>query len=78
MKNRPSQNKVLKAGPPSPQDFDARFAIVFTPSPQATQLNPLDIMYPELPEQIVHVIRLMETLLGRQFSGDQLGNHQKS
>jgi len=48
------------------------------PSPQATRLNPLDIMYPQLPEQIVHVIRLIETLLGRQLTGDQLGNHQKS
>lgn len=50
----------------------------FQPSPQVTRLNPLDIMYPDLTEQVTHVIRILETLLGRQFAGTQLGNHQKS
>ena len=50
----------------------------FRPSPQETKMNPLDIMYPDLTEQVTHVIRIMETLLGRQFAGTQQGNHQKS
>jgi hypothetical protein len=48
------------------------------PSPQSTCLNPLDVMYPDLTEQVTHVIRLVETMLGRTFSGNQLGNHQKA
>lgn len=50
----------------------------FRPSAQDTQLNPLDIMYPDVTEQVTHVIRIIETLLGRQFAGTQTGNHQKA
>jgi hypothetical protein len=50
----------------------------FVPSPESTKLNLLDVMYPDMTRQITHVIRLFETMLGRQFTGDQLGNHQKS
>lgn len=51
---------------------------LFRPSPQETKLNPLDVMYADITEQITHVIRIIVTLLGRQFAGTQLGNHQKS
>lgn len=50
----------------------------FRPSPQSTTLNPLDVMYPDLSEQVTHVIRIVETLLGRTFAGTQIGNHQKA
>jgi type IV secretory pathway VirB4 component len=53
-------------------------APLFTPSASDTHMNPLDIMYPDATEQITHVIRLVETMLGRQFSGTQQGNHQKA
>ena len=57
---------------------DALDVPFFQPAPQQTKLNPLDVMYPDLTEQITHVIRIVETLLGRQFAGSQLGNHQKA
>ncbi|MCI0351122.1 MAG: hypothetical protein L0Z53_16990, partial [Acidobacteriales bacterium] len=47
-------------------------------STQQTSLNPLDIMFDDETEQITHVIRLYETLVGRDFSGNQRGNHEKS
>ena len=47
-------------------------------SPRATALNPLDIMYPRLIDQVTHVIRIVETLLHRQFGGDQSGNLEKA
>lgn len=50
----------------------------FVPSPTSTNLNPLDIMFPDPTEQITHVLRIIETMLGRQFSGTQEGNHQKA
>ncbi|MEO1167048.1 MAG: hypothetical protein AAFV98_24925, partial [Chloroflexota bacterium] len=53
-------------------------APLFIPSPRSTNLNPLDIMYPDVTEQITHVLRIIETMLGRQFSGSQEGNHQKA
>ncbi|MEO1666712.1 MAG: hypothetical protein AAFU54_18890 [Chloroflexota bacterium] len=53
-------------------------APLFVPSPNETNMNPLDIMYPDPTEQITHVIRIVETMLGRQFSGTQQGNHQKA
>ena len=53
-------------------------APLFVPSPNSTNLNPLDIMFPDPTEQITHVIRIIETMLGRQFSGTQQGNHQKA
>jgi len=53
-------------------------APLFVPSPRSTNLNPLDIMYPDVTEQITHVLRIIETMLGRQFSGSQEGNHQKA
>ncbi|MEM9955372.1 MAG: hypothetical protein AAF846_27460 [Chloroflexota bacterium] len=57
---------------------EALGAPLFVPSPNSTNLNPLDVMYPDVTEQITHVIRLIETMLGRQFSGSQEGNHQKA
>jgi len=57
---------------------DAVGAPLFTPSATDTHMNPLDIMYPDPTEQVTHVIRLVETMLGRQFSGTQQGNHQKA
>ncbi|MDQ7024745.1 MAG: hypothetical protein Q9P01_09240 [Anaerolineae bacterium] len=53
-------------------------APLFVPSPSSTNLNPLDIMFPDPTEQITHVIRIVETMLGRQSSGTQQGNHQKA
>lgn len=47
-------------------------------SPRATSLNPLDVMYPRLIDQVTHVIRILETLLHRQFGGDQRGNLEKA
>ena len=47
-------------------------------SPRATSLNPLDVMYPRLIDQVTHVIRIVETLLHRQFGGDQRGNLEKA
>ena len=49
----------------------------FSVSPRATSLNPLDVMYPRLIDQVTHVIRILETLLGRQFGGDQRGNWRR-
>lgn len=49
----------------------------FVPSPHATRLNPLDVMYLRSGEQITHVIHLIETILGRQFSGSSEANFQK-
>ncbi|MEO0564396.1 MAG: hypothetical protein AAF125_19990, partial [Chloroflexota bacterium] len=43
-----------------------------------TSLNPLDVMYPRLIDQVTHVIRIVETLLHRQFGGDQRGNLEKA
>ena len=57
---------------------EALGAPLFVPSPNSTNLNPLDIMFPDPTEQITHVIRIIETMLGRQFSGTQQGNHQKA
>jgi Cdc6-like AAA superfamily ATPase len=47
-------------------------------SPRMTSLNPLDVMYPRLIDQVTHVIRIIETLLHRQFGGDQRGNLEKA
>jgi hypothetical protein len=47
-------------------------------SPRTTSLNPLDVMYPRLIDQVTHVIRIIETLLHRQFGGDQRGNLEKA
>jgi hypothetical protein len=47
-------------------------------SPRETSLNPLDIMYPRMIDQVTHVIRIVETLLHRQFGGDQRGNLEKA
>jgi hypothetical protein len=47
-------------------------------SSRVTCLNPLDIMYPRLIEQVTHVIRIIETLLGRRFAGNQKGNQEKA
>ena len=47
-------------------------------SPRTTSLNPLDVMYPRMIDQVTHVIRIIETLLHRQFGGDQRGNLEKS
>jgi hypothetical protein len=47
-------------------------------SPRHTSLNPLDVMYPRLIDQVTHVIRIIETLLHRQFGGDQRGNLEKA
>jgi type IV secretory pathway VirB4 component len=35
-------------------------------------------MYPRLIDQVTHVIRIVETLLHRQFGGDQSGNLEKA
>jgi len=47
-------------------------------SPRATSLNPLDVMYPRMIDQVTHVIRLIETLLSRRFGGGQHGNLEKA
>jgi hypothetical protein len=47
-------------------------------SPRTTSLNPLDVMYPRVIDQVTHVIRIIETLLHRQFGGDQRGNLEKA
>lgn len=47
-------------------------------SPRTTSLNPLDVMYPRLIDQVTHVIRIVETLLHRQFGGNQHGNLEKA
>jgi len=47
-------------------------------SPRTTCLNPLDVMYPRAIDQVTHVIRIIETLLHRQFGGDQRGNLEKA
>jgi hypothetical protein len=48
------------------------------PSPDWTRINPLDVMFYDRTEQVTHVIRLLAAILGRQFTGDSLGNNQKS
>jgi hypothetical protein len=50
----------------------------YSVTPRATSLNPLDVMYPRLIDQVTHVIRIIETLLHRQFGGDQRGNLEKA
>lgn len=40
-------------------------------SAKATKLNPQDVMFPTLLEQVSHTTRLYETVLGRQLSGGQ-------
>jgi Cdc6-like AAA superfamily ATPase len=47
-------------------------------SPRMTSLNPLDVMYPRVIDQVTHVIRIVETLLHRQFGGNQRGNLEKA
>ncbi len=48
-----------------------------TASSQATVLNPQDVMFSELEDQITHVIHLYETVLGRPLSGGQDENIQR-
>jgi type IV secretory pathway VirB4 component len=38
----------------------------------------MDVMFYDRTEQVTHIIRLLEAVLGRQFTGDALGNIQKS
>lgn len=47
-------------------------------SAKKTCLNPQDVMFPTLVEQISHTIHLYETILRRELAGDQLGNLQRS
>lgn len=46
-------------------------------SAKATKLNPQDVMFPTLIEQINHVIRIYETVLGRVLSGAQRENLER-
>jgi hypothetical protein len=46
-------------------------------SAKATQLNPQDVMFPTLLEQVSHTTRLYETVLGRPLSGGQRENLQR-
>jgi hypothetical protein len=46
-------------------------------SAQATRLNPQDVMFPTLLEQVSHTTRLYETVLGRQLSGGQRENLER-
>lgn len=46
-------------------------------SAKATKLNPQDVMFPTLLEQVSHTTRLYETVLGRQLSGGQRENLER-
>ena len=46
-------------------------------SAKATRLNPHDVMFPTLLEQVSHTTRLYETVLGRQLSGGQRENLER-
>ncbi|KXK49430.1 MAG: AAA-like domain protein [Chloroflexi bacterium OLB13] len=46
-------------------------------SAKATKLNPQDVMFPTLIEQVSHTTRLYETVLGRQLSGGQRENLER-
>jgi hypothetical protein len=46
-------------------------------SAKATKLNPQDVMFPTLLEQVSHTTRLYETVLGRPLSGGQRENLQR-
>ncbi len=50
----------------------------FVMSAQHTCLNPQDVMYLRLTEQINHTIRLYETVMQRPLGGDQRGNIERS
>lgn len=55
-------------------------AIGITPynlSARSTVLNPQDVMFGTLTEQISHTVRLYETVLGRSFSGGQQQNLER-
>jgi hypothetical protein len=49
----------------------------FVLSAKATKLNPQDVMFPTLLEQVSHTTRLYETVLGRQLSGGQRENLER-
>jgi hypothetical protein len=46
-------------------------------SAKATRLNPQDVMFPTLIEQVSHVTRIYETVLGRTLSGSQRQNLER-
>jgi hypothetical protein len=46
-------------------------------SAKATKLNPQDVLFPTLIEQVSHVTRLYETVLGRPLSGGQRQNLER-
>ncbi|MFZ2878431.1 MAG: hypothetical protein WA009_02730, partial [Phototrophicaceae bacterium] len=46
-------------------------------SAKATRLNPQDVMFPTLVEQVSHVTRIYETVLGRSLSGAQRQNLER-
>lgn len=46
-------------------------------SAKATRLNPQDVMFPSLIEQVSHVTRIYETVLGRSLSGAQRQNLER-
>src|SRR5690606_27772614 len=46
-------------------------------SAKATRLNPQDVMFPTLIEQVSHVTRIYETVLGRSLSGAQRQNLER-
>ena len=46
-------------------------------SAKATKLNPQDVMFPTLIEQVSHVTRIYETVLGRPLSGAQRENLER-
>ncbi|MFZ2880714.1 MAG: hypothetical protein WA009_14335 [Phototrophicaceae bacterium] len=46
-------------------------------SAKATKLNPQDVMFPTLLEQVSHTTRLYETVLGRPLSGGQRENLER-
>ncbi len=46
-------------------------------SARRTKLNPQDVMFPDIIEQKSHVIRIYETVLGRQLTGTQRANLER-
>ncbi len=44
---------------------------------QDTRLNPQDVLYPTIMEQISHTIRIYETVMGRQLSSTQQSNLER-
>lgn len=50
----------------------------YTMSAHETCLNPQDVMYLRIGEQIAHVIRIYETVLQRPLGGDQRGNLERA